>query len=97
MYAYEPEGVAIAGGLYTLNSSGGASLSDVVVAVSSGFLTGDVFVGVGRAVRSGVDISVSRRGVVCTLSYAARAAFQQICQCYLITIGHARHLILVCP
>ena len=94
---YEPEGVAIAGGLYTLNSSGGASLSDVVVAVSSGFLTGDVFVGVGRAVRSGVDISVSRRGVVCTLSYAARAAFQQISQCYLITIGHARHLILVCP
>lgn len=50
-----------------MNSSGGASLSDVVVAVSSGFLTGDVFVGVGRAVRSGVDISVSRRGVVCTL------------------------------
>ena len=51
-----------------MNSSGGASLSDVVVvAVSSGFLTGDVFVGVGRTVRSGVDIS--RRGVVCTLSY----------------------------
>ena len=53
----------IAGGLYTLNSSGGASLSDVVVAVSSGFLVGDVFVGVGRTVWFGVDIGVSGGGV----------------------------------
>ena len=46
-----------------MNSSGGASLSDVVVAVSSGFLAGDVFVGVGPAVWFGSDIGVSERGV----------------------------------
>jgi hypothetical protein len=46
VYAYEPEGAVLAGGLYTLNSSGGVSLSDVVV-VSPGFLSGDVFVGAG--------------------------------------------------
>lgn len=53
----------IAGGLYTLNSSRSVSLSDVVVAVSSGFLAGDVFVGVGPAAWFGSDIVVSGRGV----------------------------------
>ena len=53
----------IAGGLYTLNSSRSVSLSDVVVAVSSGFLAGDVFAGVGPAVWFGSDIGVSERGV----------------------------------
>ena len=53
----------IAGGLYTLNSSGSVSLSDVVVAVSAGFPAGDVFVSVGPAVWFGSDIGVSERGV----------------------------------
>ena len=53
----------IAGGLYTLNSSGGVSLSDVVVAVSAGFPASDVFVSVGPAAWFGSDIVVSGRGV----------------------------------
>ena len=46
-----------------MNSSGGASLSDVVVAVSAGFPAGDVFVSVGPAAWFGSDIVVSGRGV----------------------------------